>query len=814
MEIFQGLTLRGTIENIWGPQQSALKEWHERFRDAPDNIVEMNTGGGKTLVGLLIAQSLLNETRGHILYVCPTNQLVEQTIEKAGECGLAVSSRYEGAWSDRPQFDAGDAFCVTNYATLFNGQSIFRSTNVDAIVFDDAHVAESIVRSQFTIRIANNTDLFKKVLNLYRTHFANSCQSSQFEDVSNGEWDALVFVPMFIAKKHAQELRKLLADSGIDEAEANKYPWEHLKNRIDVCCVFLSGSSIQITPSIIPLHVMPYFAGGVRRVYLTATIPTQASFLRTFGVATPNTISPKGKSGDAQRLFVFPPGEDNQKQKEATLKLTAHRKSCIISPSKKRAEEWVPPASIYDTKSGHAGIQEFAKSKEAITLALVARYDGVDLPGNACRILVLDRLPIGESLFDKFIDQVIQISTLRSSHTAIRITQAIGRIFRSNTDHGVVILRGLDLQSWLSTPKNRALLPNVLQKQLQLGRSLCEQVDAGETSYPALINAILGGDAEWDELYRNYIDEYKTDHVQVDGNWYHDLLVAERQAHLSLWDGQYTLAAARFVDLAKAAASHDERLTAWYLHWAAFAYQEDGADEDAMVYFHKAASIRSELGRPSVLRDKLFGAKERTEASVQSTKVAQLYREKKQRVRSMLSEIATDLNYGDATALAEEAMKKLGSLLGVDSSRPQKDDKNQTGPDVLWMSPGAYDGASFELKTGKKTDEYSKDDIKDCHDHDGWLRLKYPGKRFIRAIIGRELRVSEKANPHEELRVITIEAVRDLADRVRSLYEHVELSGTLDAQEFERWMRYFALPWPNCVDALPCRLALDLKDRE
>jgi Rad3-related DNA helicase len=259
MEVFQGLTLRGAIENIWGPRQSALKEWHDRFRDAPDSIIEMNTGGGKTLVGLLIAQSLLNETRGHILYVCPTNQLVEQTIEKAAECGLAVASRYSGDWSNRAQFDAGEAFCVTNYATLFNGQSIFQSITIDAIVFDDAHVAESIIRSQFTIRIGNDTELFKKVLNIYRPHFANSCQSSQYEDACNGKWDSLVFVPMFIAKKHAQELRKLLVESGIHEAEDNKYPWEHLKNRIDVCCVFVSGSGIQITPSVIPLHVMPYF---------------------------------------------------------------------------------------------------------------------------------------------------------------------------------------------------------------------------------------------------------------------------------------------------------------------------------------------------------------------------------------------------------------------------------------------------------------------------------------------------------------------------------------------------------------------------
>jgi CRISPR/Cas system-associated endonuclease/helicase Cas3 len=52
----------------------------------------MNTGGGKTLVGLLIAQSIVNEIKGRVLYVCPNNQLVEQTIARSHEIGLFPAS--------------------------------------------------------------------------------------------------------------------------------------------------------------------------------------------------------------------------------------------------------------------------------------------------------------------------------------------------------------------------------------------------------------------------------------------------------------------------------------------------------------------------------------------------------------------------------------------------------------------------------------------------------------------------------------------------------------------------------------------------
>ena len=35
----------------------------------------------------------------------------------------------------------GNDFCLTNYASVFNGKSIFRNEDIDALVFDDAHVA-------------------------------------------------------------------------------------------------------------------------------------------------------------------------------------------------------------------------------------------------------------------------------------------------------------------------------------------------------------------------------------------------------------------------------------------------------------------------------------------------------------------------------------------------------------------------------------------------------------------------------------------------------------------------------------------------
>jgi superfamily II DNA or RNA helicase len=58
IKIFGGLTQRGQVETLYGPQQEALNVWHQKYRSKPDVLFSMNTGGGKTLVGLLAAQSL------------------------------------------------------------------------------------------------------------------------------------------------------------------------------------------------------------------------------------------------------------------------------------------------------------------------------------------------------------------------------------------------------------------------------------------------------------------------------------------------------------------------------------------------------------------------------------------------------------------------------------------------------------------------------------------------------------------------------------------------------------------------------------
>lgn len=811
LEIFNKLTLRGSIENIWEPQAEALKKWH-KVRDSADAVVQMNTGGGKTLVGLLVAQSLLHELNRRVLYVVANNQLVEQTLARASELSIQTSARYDGQWHNQESFQSAESICVTNYAAVFNGFSTFRDKGIAGLVFDDAHVAESLIRDQFTLKIPSDWDAFDKVVALFRPHFANSIGASKLQDIEEDSPTALLFVPMFVVWKHAQELRTLLLEEQIDKQDSTKYVWNHLADHLSHCCVLVSSEGIEISPPVVPLHTLPCFDEGVRRIYLTATLPSQASFARTFGLTRPTVVEPGGKSGDAQRLFLFAQGKTDEVQRNSTLELISNRKACVISPSTGKANQWSPASNVFKKSDGHEEIERFSKSTDAELLGLVARYDGIDLPGDACRVLVLDRLPKGESLFERFIGEGVRLESLLLNHTATRIVQAIGRIFRSNTDHGAVVLVGTDLHDWIRNPEFRSFLPPLLQQQVALGIELDKQVAAGKVEHSELLDGVLTGSDDWDDVYSDNIDSHTPVSRKAKDEWYPSMLIAERGAYAALWDGDFSDAFQKFSELADEADKKERRLGAWYRHLEGVAHLLAGDQTTALNAFASAATHRIELGRPSEQRDKMFKPPKAEAVGFQATTLASLYRKKRTKMLSNVSSLKESLVYGDDTNAAEAAMQILGVLLGLDSTQPDRE--KGTGPDNLWCGEGEVEAWGFDLKTGMmKSSKYSKDDIGRSHLHAQWVADEMKDHNRRHAIVGHELPVSNLASPSPQLEIIDLAGFQELAERVQKMLDSVEAGNKDNLEEaFQGWLRHYGLIWPDCVLALPTRRAIDLKE--
>lgn len=83
IEIFRNLDKESGKEYLRPPQLSVLNELYKNFHTQKDTVVKLHIEQGKTLIGLLILQSCINEGKGPVLYVCPNNYLVNQIVEQA-----------------------------------------------------------------------------------------------------------------------------------------------------------------------------------------------------------------------------------------------------------------------------------------------------------------------------------------------------------------------------------------------------------------------------------------------------------------------------------------------------------------------------------------------------------------------------------------------------------------------------------------------------------------------------------------------------------------------------------------------------------
>src|ERR1044072_7170293 len=231
-EIFRRLPKPPGINDLYTSQAQVHKEWDGR-RNEQDLVIKLHTGGGKTLVGLLIAQSVLNETREPVIYLSPPVQLVQQTLEKADEYGIPAVP-YEKNTDLPGEFLAGRSALVCTYQALFNGRSKFGVRGggrpvitAAAVILDDAHVAFSTMRDAFTLRVEKEKvpEDYAHLTNVFRNDFRELGRLGAFDDIVNGQDYAVVEVPYWGWKPKSAQVRDYLRE----RAEAYTFVWPFLR---------------------------------------------------------------------------------------------------------------------------------------------------------------------------------------------------------------------------------------------------------------------------------------------------------------------------------------------------------------------------------------------------------------------------------------------------------------------------------------------------------------------------------------------------------------------------------------------------------
>src|SRR5262249_36527074 len=110
----------------------------------------------------------------------------------------------------------------------------------------------------------------------------------------------------------------------------------------------------------------------------------------------------------------------------------------------------------------------FADAARA-TLVLTNRYDGIDLPDEACRLVLLAGQPVGTHLQERFIYESVGATSVLEERIRTRVVQGAGRCTRNANDYAVVMVIGPELMNFCLQKEVRESMHPELQAETSFG---------------------------------------------------------------------------------------------------------------------------------------------------------------------------------------------------------------------------------------------------------------------------------------------------------------------------------------------------------
>ena len=741
LEIFQGLNRDKKYEYLRGGQEHVLETWYNQ-RDQRDTIAKMNTGSGKTLVGLLMLQSCLNENLGPALYLCVDKQLVEQVVEMANECGISNVTFKTG--SIPVKFLNSESILITTFDRLVNGKSKFGVKDTDreeipigSLLVDDAHSCLKKARQAFTISLdrSKNSSLCNRLFDLFRNALHLQAPG-KLKDLEDTRPLTLMMVPYWNWLESKDEILNILSE--YRDKDELKFQWNLLRDNLDSCYCFISDKTIEITPLCIPIEYIPSFHNAKRRFFLSATLLDDSHLIKEFGIlyeAVTKPLKPKISGDIGERMIIVPSLVDSSlsmtKIVQLALKRLKDNNIVVLTPSKKSAKKWEGyGAKIAITKNIIQDLRNLNNTTDNF-IVLVNRYDGIDLPDTSCRILMLAGRPYGESLFERFTNKTRPASKLIRSSLAQKIEQGLGRGVRSGADYCVVILVGDDLTHFLSLTENQNLLSPQTRVQIEMGiafgKRLKDEGDA-EKAILGLMDQCLNRDPPWIKYHRSKVQKAGESSIEMLPI---NLADEEKKAFKLFQENQNRKASKAIQTILDSAGEEiDDVDKGWYLQLAAF-YTYKSNQGRAMEMQLKAHRLNTLLLRPP---EGVDYQKIQIERGKQPNKIIRWIKKHTEANAIIVSanQILDKLSFGVPYETFEEEFANLAEIIGFESQRPEK--AYGKGPDVLWqLSDGTF--LIISAKNEATSDTISKKYADNLSGSWNWFKKEYAGDEDIPVII-------------------------------------------------------------------------------
>lgn len=759
-------------------QESILKDWFTSYRNDKDVILKLHTGQGKTLIGLLALQSKLNESKGPALYLCLNNYLIQQTKDQAKQFGIKA----EVTDGELPSsFLEGKRILITSVQKLFNGLTKFhlnnRSVEIGCLVMDDAHACIEAIRSSFIIKIKSDQNAYAEIFQLFNQELENQ-GAGTYADIKAKEFDSFLYVPYWSWYNKHVEVSTILSNHRNEDHI--KFQWPLLKDMIKDCQCIISGDSLEIAPYLNPIESYGSYYNAQHRIFMSATVNDDSFFIKTLGVGADTIKKPlmlKKEKWSGEKMILIPEKIDESLDRIEIVnhfaKSVKKRKYGVVAltPGTWKSTIWEKAGAIVaETKTIDSEISKLKNEQCENTLVIVNRYDGIDLPDSACRLLIIDSKPHSETLSDRYQEGCRVDSDIVAIKIAQKVEQGLGRAVRGEKDYCAVILTDSELVRAIQSKNSRKYFSNQTRTQIDIGFKISEfaeeEISNGKSPLLALtglLNQSLLRDEGWKDYYveqMNTMSESTTEKKII------DILISERDAEQKYKDGKYEEAVAIIEKLKNSSLVKTNSEKGWYLQeMARYTMSFDLSKSNEL---QKAAhSVNNFLLKPEhgmvVKKISLIGQK-RIENIKEWLKSNGDFTE----TILKINEILSNLSFGVKADKFENALNELAFAIGFVGDRPDKQWKE--GPDNLWTIKD-NEFILFECKNevDLRRVEINKEESKQMNNSIAWFSREYSGK-VVKNIIVINAGTLRKGAAMNNVSVMKEKHIKKLVKNVRNFF--------------------------------------------
>ncbi|MFW8744714.1 DEAD/DEAH box helicase [Mesorhizobium japonicum] len=816
---------RDGVGALWSHQVDQLRTYRQGHLEAPDVALELPTGSGKTLVGLLIAEWRRRSRQQRVVYACPTRQLALQVVAAGERQGIElyalIDSNHDWDARQLSAYTRAQAIAVTTYSHIFNTNSHLGDART--VIFDDAHAAEGYVADAWALEIKSQHPAYGLLFDAMAPALDPqlvSRMTGHGEDAAT--WPEVRLVPISAVQARLTDVDTVLG-TALQRGSSEAYRFQMLRENLASCLFYVSRGSWYIRPMIPPTFSHAPYVDPEQRVYLSATLGEAGELERAFGRTTIARIpSPPAweRTGSGRRFFVFPdlgqfdpttdtvavppatPGEldglAELDQPDLLNRMAGLAEKRLIltqrdATAKRIADNLGVPADQRYEASDRT-VDTF-KAAPRGTLLAANRYDGMDLADESCRFMIMAEVPKASHLQDRFLSSKLRASEVLAERIRTRIVQGAGRCTRGPQDWAVVVVSGGELLRYFSDPENTRSMPVELQAEIEFGLA------ASDSSYSNTIALTLSGlvqDEEWRTQAEPMLADGRARAVRSPQPLSAELQASaprEVAAWREAWIGDWEAAGRAAVEVLEGLTASGSRsyralwayfASAWFARAAADGIP--GARERSAELLRTAhaaavggvwlreiqtlpaadvtpdATDESAIARTLALRDGPF----RSAATFQ------------RRAQTMLERLAQD----EATSY-EQGLVELGTMLGAKSYKPDGQGKT----DAAWLWDDLW--LTVEAKSEQTAHRLTIDYVRKANTHLASLAddegCEEPPTGSASVIVGTTRLIDPGAIPiaNANLHLTTTEVVLELAHDVHRAWteirEAVPLGGGTEA---------------------------------